>query len=274
MTASTLGHLALRLVLIASLIGLWAMINPEPSYACSCAERSSPSEALERADAVFMGRAVSVSYVEKVRGEQTYIDSVITKFNVTAVWKGPISETTYIDHGGPCGTSFDVGEEYIVYAYNFGRRDGLSTGLCSRTTRLSRAIEDLAELGEGASPLQAAATATPAPTTTTPTPEPTATPAPQPASTPTPQPADTPVPRPTNTPTPQPTATPTPQPTNTPTPEAATGPAPRPTPPPTPEAMETSGGCSRSQNALDISAVGVLAGLAWFGVRKRRSNAA
>ncbi len=273
MTASALGSIAGRLLLMAFVVGLWVLVHSQPSYAHYCEESGTPSEELEGADAVFLGRAVAVSYVEKVHGDQTYVESVITRFKVTTVWKGPMSETIYINSGGSYGIGFAEGEEYIVYAYNFGRRDGLSTGLCSRTTRLSRAIEDLAELGEGASPLQPAATATPAPTTTTPTPEPTATPAPQPASTPTPQPADMPVPRPTNTPTPQPT-TPTPQPTNTPTPEAATSPAPRPTPPPTPEATETSGGCSRSQNALDISAVGVLAGLAWFGVRKRRSNAA
>ena len=263
MTASTLGHLALRLVLAASLIGLWAMINPEPSYACSCAERSSPSEALERADAVFMGRAVSVSYVEKVRGEQTYIDSVITKFNVTAVWKGPISETAYVDHGGPCGTRFDVGEEYIVYAYNFGRRTGLTTGLCSRTARLSWAMEDLAGLGEGTKPLQARATATP---------QPAGGPAPQTADTPTPEPTLTPTPQSAGTPAPQPTATPAPQPADTPAPQATDTPAPRPTPPPTPGTTETGGGCSRSTSALDISAVGVLAGLAWFGLRRRRSR--
>lgn len=274
MTASTLGSIAGRLLLMALVVGLWVLVHSQPSYAHYCEESGTPSEELEGADAVFLGRAVAVSYVEKVHGDQTYVESVITRFKVTTVWKGPMSETIYINSGGSYGIGFAEGEEYIVYAYHSPRRAGLATGLCTRTTPLSRAMEDLAGLGEGTSPLQASATATPAPTTTTtPTPEPTATPAPQPASTPTPQPADTPISRPPNTPTPQP-ANPTPQPTNTPTPEAATGPAPRSTPPPAPEATETSGGCSRSQNALDISAVGVLAGLAWFGARKRRSNAA
>ena len=264
MTAATLGSI-MRLLLTVLMVGLWLHLHPGPSQTHYCEESGSPSEELEGADAVFLGRAVSVSYVERVYGEETYIESVITKFKVTTVWKGPMSETIYINSGGSYGIGFAEGEEYIVYAYHAPRRTGLATGLCTRTTPLSRAMEDLVGLGEGTSPLQPAATATP---------QPTSTPVPQPADTPAPQPTNTPVPRPANTPTPQPTATPTPQPTNTPTPEAATGPAPRPTPPPTPEATETSGGCSRSQDAIDISAAGVLAGLAWFGVRKRRSESA
>lgn len=267
--AFNLRYLAIRLVLIASLIGLWAMMNPELSYACSCGEIGSPSEALAGADAVFMGRAVSVSYVERVHGEQTYVESVITKFNVTTVWKGPVSETAYINTGGPCGTGFDVGEEYIVYSYNFGRRAGLATGLCTRTTLLSRAMADLAELGKGANPLQAAATATPQ-QPSVPTPQPTDTPVSQPTSTPAPQTADTPAPQPTGTAAPRATGAPMPQPTNTPAPHATDAPA----PPPTPETTETGGGCSRSPSTLDISAVGLLGGLVWFGLRKRRSESA
>ncbi len=269
--AFNLLYLAIRLVLIASFIGLWAMMNPELSYACSCGAISSPSEALAGADAVFMGRAVSVSYVERVQGEQTYVESVITKFNVTTVWKGPISETAYINTGGPCGTGFDAGEEYIVYAYNSGRRAGLATGLCTRTTLLSRAMADLAELGEGTRPLQAAATATPQ-SAGVPAPQPAESPTPQPTGTSVPQPADTPAPDPTATPTPQATDAPIPQPTDTPTPRATDTPAPRPPPAPTPETAETGGGCSRSPDTLDVSAVGLLAGLAWSGLGRRRSQ--
>lgn len=268
MTASTLGTMTVRLLLMSLMAGLWLLAQPGLGHAHSCEESGTPSEELQGADAVFLGRAVAVTYVEKVIGEETYIDSVVTRFKVTTVWKGPMSDTIYINSGGSYGIGFTQGEEYIVYAYHSGRRAGLSTGLCTRTTQLSRAMHDLAGLGVGARLPQAAPTPTPDPTVV-----PTATPAPQPTATPAPQPTATPAPQPTATPAPQPTATSAPpQPTDTPAPRAATSPVPRATPPPAPGPAEAAGGCSRSQHALDISTVGVLAGLAWFGLRKRRSD--
>ena len=229
---SNLGSIAMRLVLIVPLIGLWLMAHPEQSYACSCAQPSSPSEALEGADAVFMGRAVSVSKVEEVYGDRTYVDSVVTEFNVSTVWKGPLNQTIYINSGADgasCGLAFTEGVEYIVYAYHSGRRGGLGTGLCTRTTGLSGAMEDLAGLGQGTAPVQVPSASTP---------------------------------QATHTPMPRPTATPAPQATDSPVPP----------PPTTPDMTETGGGCRLSPNTVDLSAVGLLAGLAWFGLRKRRSG--
>ena len=253
MTTPSLGSMTVRLLLLVLLAGLWLLAQPGLSYAHYCEESGTPSEELKGADAVFLGRAVSFSYVEKVYGEETYIESVITKFKVTTVWKGPMSDTIYINSGGSYGIGFAEDEEYIVYAYHSPRRDGLSTGLCSRTTPLSWAMEDLAGLGEGTRPLQPAATATPQ-STVVPTPQPaTDAPAPQPTSTLAPEAIDTPAPQPTATPAPRAAATPVPQPVSTPAPQGTTSPAPEPTPPASPETEETGGGCSRSQSALDIS---------------------
>ena len=246
--ASNLGSIIMRLVLIVPLIGLWLMVHPEQSYACSCAPPGSPSEALEGADAVFMGRAVSVKEVEEVYGDRTYVDSLVTEFKVATVWKGPFNQTIYINsgaYGASCGLAFTEGAEYIVYAYHSGRRGGLGTGLCTRTTGLSGAMEDLAGLGQGTAPVQVPSASTP-------------------------QATHTPIPRPTGAPTPQATHTPIPQPTATPAPQATDSPVPPPSP--TPDMTETGGGCSLSPNTVDLSAVGLLAGLAWFGLRKRRSG--
>ncbi len=205
--ATDLRALSIRLVLIVSLIVLWAMMNAERSYACSCGELGSPSEELAEADAVFMGRVVSVRQVESSQGV------FITEFLVTTLWKGPLYSTMYITTSNePCGTGFSEGKEYIVYAYGIGR-DALRTNLCTRTTPLSRGMDDLARLGEGTATPQA-----------------------------------------TNTPTPQPTSTSTPQTTTT----------------PLPELSKTGRGCGASPQTIDLSFAGLLAGLAWFGLRKPR----
>ena len=44
------------------------------------------------------------------------------------------------------GRTFIIGEEYLVYAYSFEEGSELWAGLCSRTTHISDAQEDLAEL--------------------------------------------------------------------------------------------------------------------------------
>ena len=261
--ASRSASIAIRLVLIVPLIGLWYVVHPERSYACSCLEPGSPSEELEEADAVFMGRVVSVREVEKVHGDLTYVDSVITEFDVKTVWKGPVNQTMYIDSGGPCGIGFIEGVEYIVYAYYSDHWDGLATGLCTRTTLLSWAMDDLAGLGAGTTPGQVP---------TAPRPEPTNTAAPLVTNTPTPQATDTPTPQPTNTAAPQATDTPTPQPTNTAAPQATDTPTPQPTDTPTPDMSETSGGRGLLPYTFAMLVVALLAGLAWFGLRKRRSE--
>ena len=144
--ASNFGRAAMGLILVVSVMVLWTMAQPETIYACSCMGPGSPSEALEEADAVFLGRAVSVTKVDGY--------SLLTEFDVATVWKGPVSRTIHIGSGASeagCGYVFTEGE-YIVYAYYSEYREGLWTGLCGRTTELSRGMEDLAELGEGERP--------------------------------------------------------------------------------------------------------------------------
>ena len=159
-----IGSLSIRLVLIAFLIGLWAMMSPERSYACSCVMPGSPSEELAEASAVFMGRAVSVSTDE---ASEDLFKTFQTEFLVTTVWKGPLSSTIYINtDSGSCGfeNGFAAGREYIVYAY--GSRSNLSTASCSRTTPLAWGMDDLAGLGEGTAPPQPTHTPTPRPAST------------------------------------------------------------------------------------------------------------
>ncbi len=145
--ASNFGAKALGLALLFSVLALWFMGYPVRSYAYSCGSPGSPTEAMAAADAVFIGRAVAV-------GEIGSPDSFTTEFLVSTVWKGPTSRKALIETGGmEEGYSFDVGGEYLVYAYALGFSHGetevMWTGFCSRTVPLSKALDDLTGLGAG-----------------------------------------------------------------------------------------------------------------------------
>ena len=136
--ASNLSSAAMVLALVVSLIGLWHAVQPEAVYAHQCG-RGAPSEELEEADAVFLGRVVS--------------SSDITEFHVATVWKGPVQERVHLDESGPFAfRRFAVGEEYIVYAYYSEDSEDLETDDCTRTIELYGGLEDLAALGEGERP--------------------------------------------------------------------------------------------------------------------------
>ena len=75
-------------------------------------------------------------------GSYTYDLSAFT-FDVIETPRGEASQSIVIRSGGSsCDRDFDVGESYVVYAW---REDGeVTTSGCSRTARLSDALEDLA----------------------------------------------------------------------------------------------------------------------------------
>ena len=158
------------LVSAAVLVGvLWLLGTPGPVYACSCVQPGSPSEELEKFSAVFAGRVVSVDHSYDPEGRTVTRDDRSTiGFKVSVVWKGAVHEDMYITTpptGGTCGFTFDVGEEYIVYAYDSNYDDGgYSTGICSRTALLGNAQEDLDELGSGDAPLPGTGGPAPDPT--------------------------------------------------------------------------------------------------------------
>ena len=136
------GLVFLSIALAVLLAGLLTFALPERTYACSCRTIGTPSEELENSAAVFRGTVTAAS-VSEDKQEVTY------EFEVTTVWKGPLTGKTIITSprwSAACGREYGTGE-YIVYSWN-GSRDGL----CSRTRLISDASEDLAELGEGQVP--------------------------------------------------------------------------------------------------------------------------
>jgi hypothetical protein len=125
--------------------------SPAPVFACSCAPPPPPAEALAQATAVFAGTVTNID----VPGGAVIstADPIAVTFQVETVWKGPVEPTLLVTtarDSASCGYHFDLNQSYLVYAY--GSERNLETNLCSRTTRLSPILEDLAVLGEGTAP--------------------------------------------------------------------------------------------------------------------------
>jgi serpin B len=145
-----------QLVLVIFVVALLVVLLPAtPVYACSCLPPGAPLAEMAQATAVFAGR---VTHIKAPAGAIiSSADPVTVTFAVSHVWKGPeeseISLTT-ARQSASCGFPFQEGQEYLVYAG--GSAANLSTHLCTRTTSLAHAGEDLAALGEGQAPPPAA----------------------------------------------------------------------------------------------------------------------
>ena len=261
---------AIFVVLFLSLIGV-SLLFPEPGYACSCIRPGPPSEALEESAMVFEGEVVSLRLYERPGGIWSSADPVTVEFEVRTIWKGYDYQTFYLTtprSDASCGFRFVVGEEYLVYS-----RNAVTVDICSRTSLLSEAEDDLEELGDGQSPTPGAAAPTPVipeyPPLVVPTPVPV-----EPAgSASVPEAPDD---RVTEELSPAAEA-------DVPTPETSEGvaktlpspkiPAEQPGNSSESKVTEepTGGGCTPGSAGADVSLAGLLAGLVFLGLRKRRS---
>jgi hypothetical protein len=123
------------------------------AFACSCLQPAPPLKALAESDAVFSGTVVSLS---EPMLPTSSADLMSVEFDVAQVWKGDISQKEEIHtalSSASCGFNFEAGRDYIVYANEYGGR--LQASLCSRTSLLSDAQEDLQALGAGKAALVA-----------------------------------------------------------------------------------------------------------------------
>lgn len=136
--------------LVLLLIAVGVLATPGPALACDCPEPPPPQEALSEAAAVFAGE---VSEIEVV-GDGPPGPWHHARVEVSEVWTGEVHEVeavrTHADQA-TCGYEFVEGRAELVYA-QIDDEDRLTTNLCSRTTSLESANEDLAALGEGDAP--------------------------------------------------------------------------------------------------------------------------
>ena len=140
----------IRNVLIIWVILLNVFLYFDFAFPCTCAPPGTPTEELEKSDAVFKGTVVELK-VDTLRVQNAAMLFFRVKFEVVAAWKGvDLGEVTLSTNfeSAACGFPFKQGVDYLVYA--FSQNDSLSTNLCTRTKKLSEAQEDLDELGSPA----------------------------------------------------------------------------------------------------------------------------
>lgn len=127
-----------------------AVLGVPPAAACSCVEMPPPQEALAASGTVFAGRVTALGG----RGLSGGSAHRPVAFEVAEVWAGAVHEREVVftgENSAMCGYEFQVGGDYLVYASEDQGR--LETGLCTRTTLLADADEDLAALGTAHPPL-------------------------------------------------------------------------------------------------------------------------
>jgi hypothetical protein len=142
-----------RLWWLLSFVMFFCMYGEVRTYACSCVPPRSPSEEFKESDAVFSGKVVRV--YETTRKEPKIRERVSQRaviFSVDRTWKG-VNESHVVVYtgfdGGDCGYPFEVGKEYLVYAYD---DTDWVTGICSLTKPLSLAQPDIEMFGKGKPP--------------------------------------------------------------------------------------------------------------------------
>jgi hypothetical protein len=172
----------MRRVVIVVVVALVVLAtDARCAWACSCALPSAtPLEARDGGAAVFAGRVTNVSIPDP--NSYTPFRSVAVTVAVNQVWKGDVGSTIVIGtsrDGASCGYTFVVGQEYLLYAFEY--EDELVTGMCGRTRPLADTQDD-AVLGEGRVPIAVPSSLTSPTPATTPQPTADAPPATSPAS--------------------------------------------------------------------------------------------
>ena len=131
------------IVALAAFLALVAL--PSRSDACSCRYGVPVCETFWATPLVFSGKVLEIAPAQaKDKGRRTQGYGRFVTFSIAQTWKGEAGGTIQINTGmggGDCGYNFVKGREYLVYAHGSGGK--YSTGICSRTRRLSAAGEDL-----------------------------------------------------------------------------------------------------------------------------------
>jgi hypothetical protein len=153
----------MKLILRRTVPLVFALLFLAPDvWACSCVQPMTPQVEFAETDTVFSGEVTDIVDKQTYAGgilftirswlglhpefDEKYYGNRVT-FRVMRSWKGVTSTVVTLSTaygGGDCGYAFTPGAEYVVYAS--GETDSLSTSICSRTSLLSRATEDMTYL--------------------------------------------------------------------------------------------------------------------------------
>jgi hypothetical protein len=128
----------------ASLTLVVLLLATATAIACSCLADQPPCESFSKADAVFSGQVISIksdSEDDGYRREHRMV-RLLVKESFRGVSAPEIEVFTGLG-GGDCGFGFQLGKDYLVYAYEREVDRKLETGICTRTSSLAQAQQDL-----------------------------------------------------------------------------------------------------------------------------------
>src|SRR5215470_662562 len=127
---------------------LFLLFTSSAAFPCSCAEPGLPCNDYGEAAVIFLGRVVGSAERRTIadeKGNKIVYDVGTIRFLVQENYKGAPGYEVEIHSGtggGDCGYWFLRNESYVVYAYG-DPQTGLSTNICTRTSHVSQAGEDL-----------------------------------------------------------------------------------------------------------------------------------
>lgn len=130
------------------LVSLLFFIFTYKLFACSCIPLPSAQEEFLRTDFVFTGRVIHI---------ESSVNLSRTQFEIIKLYKGEPAEInnnsvevmSYV-MGPSCGISFNINDEYLVFAlygsFSSNPEVKLTTSSCTRTTGILRATEIIKEI--------------------------------------------------------------------------------------------------------------------------------
>jgi hypothetical protein len=148
----------MQLLRAAIITGFWLCVWQASAWACSCHRVLGTVTEFNKEQAVFLGKVKTILPDEReievtpIGGknagnpEKKKVHGYSVTFEVKDSFKGAseIKNLHTDEGGGLCGYYFEVGKEYLVYAYEF--KGMLNTSICTRTRSASGAEDDLAIL--------------------------------------------------------------------------------------------------------------------------------
>jgi Carboxypeptidase regulatory-like domain len=139
----------LKLLSIGSLV-LTLLSFSDTAFACDCMGTRPTCEAYWQAEAVFIGTAKEISWIEledKIENSTFKYRKPVFHFSVDQAFRGVNGSQVGVmtgQGGGDCGYGFKIGEQYLIYAYRDNqKKEMLSTSICTRTRPIRNADEDL-----------------------------------------------------------------------------------------------------------------------------------
>jgi MYXO-CTERM domain-containing protein len=141
-------------VVCLALLPAALLLAPSEAAACSCLRSAGAVEAARDSDAVFTAKLVTIA--DGPQGGPHAMKTKVFTFEVTRTFKGQLDAKINIntaDNSAACGRAYgDPGSEWLIYA-RIDDEGQARDNLCSRTTALADASDDIAELEANADTL-------------------------------------------------------------------------------------------------------------------------